>query len=406
MTIGVFDGVHRGHRRLLDRTVARAAADGPAVAVTFDPHPLAVLRPDLAPLLLTSVEQRLELFASVGLDAVLVLEFTAELAAESAERFTSRVLAATLNARHVVVGRNFRFGHRATGDAALLVELGRELGFDVTVVDLEPLGDSDPATGGPAESVAVSSTAIRSMIAAGDVAAAAPAGWAGSTGCPGRSSRATGVAGSWASRPPTSRCPRPWPCRATASTRDGSGWTARPDAGERWLRAGHWRPAAISVGTNPTFDGDARRVEAFVIDAPDGYDVYGQWADVEFVERIRPMLRFDSVGTWSSGWPTTSPRAVLAGRLIGALGVRALGAPGLMAFTTAGTLRYAGATPYWPGLHPPWRTPPRRVPPFRPGATEPPRMPGPSQGRALRDVTATEWVTRSVVVTASAGGGG
>ncbi len=285
VTIGVFDGVHRGHRRLLDRTVARSGSDGAAVAITFDPHPLAVLRPDLAPLLLTSLDQRLALFASVGLDAVLVLEFTADLAAESAERFTSRVLAATLNARHVVVGRNFRFGHRASGDAALLVELGRELGFDVTVVDLEPLGDPDPATGRQAETVAVSSTAIRSMVAAGDVAAAARG--------LGRSHRVSGpvVEGDRRGRElgfPTANVAVP---QGMAVPGDGVyAGRFRVDS-----EPSVWRPAAISVGTNPTFGGDARRVEAFVIDAPVGYDVYGRWADVEFVERIRPMLRFDSV---------------------------------------------------------------------------------------------------------------
>ena len=139
VTVGAFDGVHRGHRILLDRAVAEAADGLLPVAVTFDPHPLSVIRPDIAPLLLTSMAHRLELFEAEGIGGVLIIQFTPELAAESAERFASRVLADTLNARHVVVGRNFRFGHRAAGDVALLTELGRELGFDVTVVDLEPL---------------------------------------------------------------------------------------------------------------------------------------------------------------------------------------------------------------------------------------------------------------------------
>ena len=175
VTIGAFDGVHRGHRVLLDRAVAEAADGLLPVAVTFDPHPLSVIRPDMAPPLLTSMAHRLEIFEAEGIGGVLILQFTAELAAESAERFASRVLADTLNARHVVVGRNFRFGHRAAGDVALLGELGRELGFDVTVVDLEPLGARGQASGGLGEPVAVSSTEIRALVAAGDVAGAAAA---------------------------------------------------------------------------------------------------------------------------------------------------------------------------------------------------------------------------------------
>ena len=175
VTIGAFDGVHRGHRVLLDRAVAEAADELLPVAVTFDPHPLSVIRPDMAPLLLTSMAHRLEIFEAEGIGGVLVIQFTPELAAESAERFASRVLADTLNARHVVVGRNFRFGHRAAGDVALLTELGRELGFDVTVVDLEPLDAPGAASEGPDEPVAVSSTEIRALVAAGEVAGAAAA---------------------------------------------------------------------------------------------------------------------------------------------------------------------------------------------------------------------------------------
>ena len=175
VTIGAFDGVHRGHRVLIDRAVAEATDGLLPVAVTFDPHPLSVIRPDMAPLLLTSMAHRLEVFEAEGIGGVLVIQFTPELAGESAERFASRVLAETLNARHVVVGRNFRFGHRAAGDVALLTELGRELGFDVTVVDLEPLGAPGTASEGADEPVAVSSTEIRALVAAGDVAGAAAA---------------------------------------------------------------------------------------------------------------------------------------------------------------------------------------------------------------------------------------
>ncbi len=285
VTIGAFDGVHRGHRVLIDRAVAETGEGDLPVAVTFDPHPLSVIRPDMAPLLLTSMAHRLEIFEGEGIGGVLIVQFTAELAAESAERFASRVLADTLNARHVVVGRNFRFGHRAAGDVALLTELGRELGFDVTVVDLEPL-EAGGTPGDPSsEPVAVSSTEIRALVASGDVTGAAAA--------LGRLHRVSGpvVHGDHRGRDlgyPTANLDVP---DEMAVPGDGV------YAGRFRVESapGLWRPAAISVGTNPTFDGETRRVEAFALDAPEGYDVYGQWADVEFVERIRPTVRFDSV---------------------------------------------------------------------------------------------------------------
>jgi len=285
VTIGAFDGVHRGHRVLLDRAVAEAVDGLLPVAVTFDPHPLSVIRPDMAPLLLTSMAHRLEIFEAEGIGGVLIIQFTQELASESAERFASRVLADTLNARHVVVGRNFRFGHRAAGDVALLTELGRELGFDVTVVDLEPLSAPGAASGASDVPVAVSSTEIRAMVACGDVAGAAAA--------LGRAHRVSGpvVHGDHRGRDlgyPTANIDV-----ADSMAVPGDGVYAgrfRVD-GEPAI----WRPAAISVGTNPTFDGETRRVEAYVLNTPAGFDVYGQWADIEFIDRIRPMLRFDSV---------------------------------------------------------------------------------------------------------------
>jgi riboflavin kinase/FMN adenylyltransferase len=275
VTIGTFDGVHRGHRVLIDRVVADAADGLMPVAVTFEPHPLAVIRPDMAPLLLTSIPHRMELFAQAGLAGVLAIQFTAELAEESAEHFATRVLAGTLNAAHVVVGRNFRFGHRAAGDVLLLEDLGRELGFSVTVLDLEPL---DGAT-------AVSSTAIRSMVAAGDVARAAAA-----LGRPHRVS-GTVVRGDQRGRDlgyPTANLEIDSDIAIPA---DGVYAVRLRAAGEPEV----WRPAAVSVGTNPTFDGQSRRVEAFVLDAPGSYDLYGHWVDLDFVERIRSMERFDSV---------------------------------------------------------------------------------------------------------------
>ena len=284
VTIGAFDGVHRGHRILLERTVSDAGSGLLPVAVTFDPHPLSVIKPELAPLLLTSMPHRIELFEAVGIGGVLVIPFTAELAQESAERFASRVIAETLHAQHVVVGANFRFGHRAAGDVALLTELGRELGFDVTAVDLAPLpGGTGSAEDGSA--MAVSSTQIRALIAAGDVAAAAAA--------LDRPHRVSGVVvkgdqrGRELGYPTANLDVDP----AMAVPADGVYAARLRVAGE----SEQWRAAAVSVGTNPTFDGEERRVEAYVIDAPDGYDVYDLTADLEFVERIRGMQRFDSI---------------------------------------------------------------------------------------------------------------
>ncbi len=276
VTIGTFDGVHRGHRLLLDQVVAEAPNGLLPVALTFDPHPMAVIRPDLAPPLLTSLPRRLELFEAEGLAGVLVVQFTAELAQESAERFATRVLAETLGAEHVVVGRNFRFGHRASGDVVLLTELGRELGFSVAVMDLEPLDGPDEA---------LSSTAIRALIAAGDVAGAA----AGLD----RPHRVSGhvVHGDHRGRElgyPTANIDVP---SAMAIPADGVYAARIRTSSDPEL----WRPAAVSVGTNPTFGGQDRRVEAFVIDAPSGYDVYGQVADLEFMARLRAMVRFDTL---------------------------------------------------------------------------------------------------------------
>lgn len=275
VTIGTFDGVHRGHRVLLDLVVADAGKGLLPVAVTFDPHPMAVVRPDLVPPMLTSVVQRLELFERFGIQGVLVVPFTAERAVQSAHAFATSVLVDGLAARHVVVGCNFRFGHRAAGDVRLLEQLGRAHGFGVTSVELEPLAGSG----------AVSSTVIRSMIAAGDVGQAA--------GALGHTFRLSGrvVGGDRRGRDlgfPTANLDVP---AGMAVPADGVYAGRFHVPAESVL----WRPAAISVGTNPTFGATSRRIEAYVLDAPDGYDVYGHRVDVEFVERIRPMVRFDTV---------------------------------------------------------------------------------------------------------------
>ena len=135
LTIGNFDGVHRGHRLILETVVRRARAGGwKAGALTFDPHPTRVVSPDRTPELMTTIEQRLELFAAIGLDEALVMPFTSEVARLSPEEFARGVLVEKLRARAVVVGSNFRFGHRHAGDIATLEELGRRYGFECEAV--------------------------------------------------------------------------------------------------------------------------------------------------------------------------------------------------------------------------------------------------------------------------------
>jgi riboflavin kinase/FMN adenylyltransferase len=273
VSIGVFDGVHGGHLVVIGRTVEAARRLGcPAVAVTFEPHPAAVVRPDAVPLMLTTLPRRLELLAATGLDATYVLEFTREISQLSPADFARRLLAERLHAALVVVGANFRFGHRAAGDVATLRQLGVDLGFEVDAVEL--VGGED----------AVSSTVIRSMIVAGDVAGAAAA--------LGRPHRVEGrvVRGDARGRElgfPTANLDVP---AGLAIPVDGvyAGWLLRLGGAERLA-------AAISIGTNPTFDGTERRVEAYVLDAPDNFDIYDEDVAIDFANRVRGMERFKTV---------------------------------------------------------------------------------------------------------------
>ncbi len=275
LTVGTFDGVHRGHRILIDQVVARREVGLLPVAVTFDPHPMRVLRPELAPPMLASLPRRLELFEAAGLAGTLVLPFTRELSAQTAADFARFVLRDPMHAAHVLVGRNFRFGHRAAGDVAMLGDLGADLDFSVTVVDLAGW------TGGPV----CSSTVIRELVAAGEVAAAARA-----LGHPHRLSGPV-VTGDARGRDlgfPTANlnC-----APELALPADGvyAGWASRPGGPER-----EWA-AAISVGTNPTFDGTTRRVEAYLLDAQPALDLYGSALHLDLVDRVRGMHRFDTV---------------------------------------------------------------------------------------------------------------
>lgn len=275
VTIGNFDGVHLGHRHVLSRARDLAVSLGdatplPVVAVTFHPHPLSVVAPDHVPLQLTSLEQRITLLRESGADEVYVLAFDAEMSRWTPEAFVQQIIVDELRARGVVVGDNFRFGVRASGDIALLRFIGERRSFVVEGLALD--GDETPW----------SSTYVRALLAAGKVDEAAEV--------LGRPHAVSGVVvkGDQRGRElgfPTANIPAP-------------DWAAIPADGvyAGWLSWGDHDPlpAAISVGSNPTFEGLDRRVESFVLDRDD-LDLYGRHVTVTFVAHIRGQESFASV---------------------------------------------------------------------------------------------------------------
>jgi riboflavin kinase/FMN adenylyltransferase len=275
VTIGAYDGVHLGHRALLRDLSARADAAGlSTVVVTFDRHPAGVVRPESAPLQLTDLEQKLELLATCGVDRTVVIEFDRARAEESAEDFVTQELVEKLDARLVVVGEDFHFGHGRQGNVALLTTLGQRLGFEVVGAHLT--GD---------ETDAVSSTRIRTLVAQGDVIGAAKL-----LGRPhevrGPVVRGDGRGGPQLGFP-------------TANLAIGDDIALPADgiyAGYFTRADGTVHPAAISVGRRPTFyePGTASvLVEAFLLHF-DG-DLYGEPSRVSFVSRLRGDQKFDSV---------------------------------------------------------------------------------------------------------------
>lgn len=276
VTIGSYDGVHRGHQLIIRHAVERAAELGvPAVVVTFDPHPSEVVRPGSHPPLLSPHHRRAELMAELGVDAVLILPFTTEFSKLSPADFVVKVLVDKLHARAVVEGPNFRFGHKAAGNVEFLAEQGKVYDFEVEVVDLYVSG-----TAGGGEPF--SSTLTRRLVAA----------W-------GRRRRRRDPG------PPAPRGGRGRP-RRPARPRDGLPDGERRDPaphrhpGRRRLRRlrlhvnGEAMPAAISVGTNPQFDGTERTVEAYAIDRV-GLDLYGLHVAVDFLAFVRGQARFDTL---------------------------------------------------------------------------------------------------------------
>jgi riboflavin kinase / FMN adenylyltransferase len=280
VTIGAYDGVHLGHRAIIDR-VRKLAADRGIVSalITFDQHPARLVRPESAPLLLTDPEQKLELLEATGLDLLLVVRFDEERSKESPEDFVREVLIDCLGTRTLVVGEDFHFGHKRRGNVELLRTMGAEAGFEVEGMDL--LGPDGHVAD---EEHQVSSTAIRTALAVGDVERAAE--------LLGRDHEVRGIVdhGDGRGGPelgfPTANVSVPDDVLLPA---DGiyAGWYTRPD--------GSRHAAAISLGRRPTFyeTAHASLLEAHLLDFDD--DLYGERAHVSFVRRLRGEVKFDSV---------------------------------------------------------------------------------------------------------------
>ena len=275
VTIGAYDGVHLGHRAVIEELRRRASTLGcPTAVVTFDRHPAAVVRPESAPKLLTDTDQKLERLAVAGVDYTLVLHFDEERSHESAEDFVNEVLVGCLRTRLVVVGEDFHFGRKRGGNVELLRRMGPNLGFEVEGLTLVPV----PGFEGP-----VSSTAIRRALEAGDLVTA--------NRLLGRPHEVRGVVEKGDGRGgkvlgfPTANVAVPAEIQLPA---DGiyAGWYARPD--------GSTHAAAISIGRRPTFypEGGPLMLEAYLLDF-DG-DLYGERTRVQFVSRLRGEERFES----------------------------------------------------------------------------------------------------------------
>lgn len=280
VTMGVFDGVHLGHRELMRVTRKIAAQSGLlSVVLTMSPNPAEIIMRGVPPTRLSTLAYRAELIESTGVDALAVLNFNDQVAHLTPEQFVSQVLSDTLHAAHVVVGANFRFGRKALGDVKELERLGERFGFDVTVIDLIDSNDRN-------REVPTSSTYIRELIENGDVTSAAR----------------------YLARPHRVEGPV---VSGDARGRELGFPTANIDYGELAAVPGDGvyvgriivdphgenreiHPAAISVGTNPTFDGAERRVEAFAFDESE-LDLYGKECAVEFVERLRDQVKYDKV---------------------------------------------------------------------------------------------------------------
>ncbi len=304
LTIGVFDGVHRGHQELIGRAVKAGRERGvPAVLMTFDPHPMEVVFPGSHPAQLTTLPRRAELAQELGIDVFLVMPFTTDFMKLSPERYIHELLVERLHVLDVVVGENFTFGKKATGNVGTLRKAGERFGFSVESVSLV-------AERHQSETVTFSSTYIRACVDAGDVVAA--------TEALGRPHRVEGVVVRGEGRGrglgyPTANVAPPMYAAIPADGVYAAWFTVLgPGPGMGSVVPGQRYPSAVSVGTNPTFSGRTRTVEAFVLDAD--ADLYGQHVAVDFVARIRGQKKFGSVEDLitAMGRDTDKARSILA----------------------------------------------------------------------------------------------
>ncbi len=269
VVIGVFDGVHKGHQVLLNR--AKEIADGRnIVALTFDPHPTTVFAPDRAPTMLTTLADRVELLKIHNADQVAVMKFNEKFAAMSPEDFVQTVLVSQLHASTIIVGENFTYGHKAAGNVDTLIKSGLTHNFTIDVQELK------------ADDEVISSSRIRKLVVEGKVEEARQ--------LLSRPHRLDGVVVHGEKRGREIGYP-------TANLGKIEGQTIPADgvyAG--WLTVGiNFWPAAISIGTNPTFEGDrGRQVEAYALDQQ-GLDLYDKNASIEFGWYLRPTLKFDGL---------------------------------------------------------------------------------------------------------------
>ncbi len=283
VTIGNFDGVHRGHQSVLEQLVAAAQErNASAVVVSFDPHPAQVHRPESAPELIMGLQDRTETLAGTGIDGLLMMHYTLDLAAQTPEQFVRSVFVDGLRAKAVVIGHDVRFGRGNSGDLGTMQELGERLGFDVIVID--DFGSSLQTTTTAAGERRCSSTWVREALEEGDVTTAAR--------ILGRPHRMRGEVVHGAARGRALGFPT-----ANLSPEAG-GYVPADGIYAGWLIDSsqvRW-PAAISVGSNPTFEGVSRQVEAHVIDRPqeevEVFNLYGQTVIVEFVRRLRGMVTY------------------------------------------------------------------------------------------------------------------
>jgi len=269
VVIGVFDGVHKGHQLLLNR--AKEISDGRSIiALTFDPHPTTVFAPDRAPTMLTTLADRVELLKIHNADQVAVMKFNEKFAAMSPEDFVETVLVNQLHASTVIVGKNFTYGHKAAGNVDTLIKSGLTHNFTVDVQELK------------SDTEVISSSRIRTLVVEGKVEEARE--------LLSRPHRLDGVVVHGEKRGREIGYP-------TANLGKIEGQTIPADgiyAG--WLTVGiNFWPAAISIGTNPTFEGArGRQVEAYALDQ-EGLDLYDKNASIEFGWYLRPTLKFDGL---------------------------------------------------------------------------------------------------------------